>query len=47
MVIRFCNQFDFDFVEPRFVTVLHLPLTRQLAGVKKINCSLSGMQQKT
>ena len=28
MVIRFCTQFEFDF--------LHLPLT--LKGVKKINC---------
>ncbi len=30
MVIRFCTQFEFDF--------LHLPLP--LKGVKKINCSL-------
>jgi hypothetical protein len=38
MVIRFCAQleFDFDFVELRFATVLHLPLA--LKGVKKINC---------
>jgi hypothetical protein len=30
MVIRFCTQFEFDF--------LHLPHIRQLADVKKINC---------
>jgi hypothetical protein len=40
MVIRFCTQFefDFDFVELRFATVLHLPHIPQLADVKKINC---------
>jgi hypothetical protein len=33
MVIRFCTQFDFDFVELHFATVLHLPHIRQLAEV--------------